>query len=79
MYTVSTYSIDSHSETSEIKVIDLETEAVTLFSDDPKNLSPQWLADDQIVWLRKPDGGKTEIWIGTVAGGKKSGAKGRLI
>ena len=71
MYTVSTYSLESHSETNEIKVIDLEDGAVTLFSDDPKNVSPQWLVDNQIYWLRKPDGGKTEIWIGSVAGDKK--------
>lgn len=71
MYTVSTYSLDSHSETNEIKIINLETEAVTLFSDDPENIEPQWLVGNQIIWLRKPDGGKTEIWIGTVAGNKK--------
>jgi len=71
LYTVSTYSLDSHTETNEIKIIELETEAITLFSDDPLNVSPQWLVDNQIVWLRKPEGKKTEIWIGTITGDKK--------
>ncbi|KAH8599952.1 Alpha/Beta hydrolase protein [Bisporella sp. PMI_857] len=66
LYTVSTYSLDSHSERNEIKVIELETEAVTLFSDDAKNVSPQWLVKDQIIWLRTTEAGKTEFWIGKV-------------
>jgi len=70
-YTVSTYSLDSHSETKEVKVIDLGTEDVTLFSDDPKISSPQWLIGDQLFWTKKIDGGKTELWVGTAGTGEK--------
>ena len=70
-YTVSTYSLDSHSETNEVKVIELETEEVTLFSDDAKVGSVQWLVGNQLLWTKKVDGGKTELWVGTAGTGEK--------
>lgn len=54
-----------------MKVIDLDTEEVTLFSDDPNIASIQWLAGHQLLWTRKVSGGKTELWIGTAGNGEK--------
>lgn len=63
LYTVSSYSLESHTETNEIRVLDLKTGHSTLFSDDANNKEPTWLPGDQIVWLRR-GAIATEIWIG---------------
>jgi hypothetical protein len=65
LYTVSKYSLESHTETKEIRVLNLITAQDTLFSDDERNKDPNWLLDTQILWLREADGGSTELWIGT--------------
>ncbi|MCJ1309609.1 hypothetical protein MMC25_003269 [Agyrium rufum] len=66
LYTVSTYSFESHSETKETRILDLESGQSFLFSDDAKNQSPQWLTTDQIFWTREGPSGTTEVWIGAV-------------
>ena len=65
LFTVSTYSLESHSETVEIKVLNLRTGQTTLFSDDASHKSPQWLVVNQILWLKATDGGETQLWVGT--------------
>ncbi|MCJ1248114.1 hypothetical protein MMC30_005329 [Trapelia coarctata] len=65
LYTVSKYSLESHSETKEIRVLCLATGQDTLFSDDQRNKDPNWLIDTQVLWLREADGASTELWIGT--------------
>jgi hypothetical protein len=42
-----------------------------LFSDDPKISSPQWLVENQLLWTKNVDGGKTELWIGTAGVAEK--------
>ena len=65
LYTVSKYSLESHSETKEIRVLNLVTGRDTLFSDDESNKDPNWLLETQVLWLKDADGGSTELWIGT--------------
>lgn len=65
LYTVSTYCLDSHSESREVKIWNIETGVSTLFSDDQSTQAPQWLVRDQILWLKSTDGGDSELWIGT--------------
>jgi len=71
VYTVSTYSLEAHAETKEIKILNLESGESTLFSDDEKNLSPQWLVENQLLWTRSVDGGKTALWTGTAGASEK--------
>jgi len=71
VYTVSTYSLDAHAETKEIKILNLESGESTLFSDDEKNVSPQWLVGNQLLRVRSMDGGKTALWTGTAGGSEK--------
>lgn len=71
MYTVSTYDLDSHSNTSETRVLNIKTRESSLFSDDQKNTSTQWLVGDLLLWQRSVDGGATELWIGSAIGDKK--------
>lgn len=71
LYTVSKYSLDSHSETKEIRVINIKTGQMTLFSNDSKDKEPSWLKGNQIVWSKEVDGGVTELWIGTAGEDEK--------
>ena len=66
LYTVSKYSLDSHSERKEIRVLDLRSGVTSLFSDDDDNKEPSWLSGEQIIWLKDGDDGTTELWIGSL-------------
>ncbi|CAF9943394.1 MAG: hypothetical protein ALECFALPRED_000266 [Alectoria fallacina] len=72
LYTLSTYSLESHSEGKEIRVLDLFTGKSTLFSDDAKNKDVAWLQDEQVLWLREGEGGVTEVWCGFAVGEKNA-------
>ena len=71
LYTLSTYSLDSHSEGKEIRILDLENGTTALFSDDSKNKDIQWLGNDSVLWLREAEGGTTEVWSSMAVGEKK--------
>ncbi|RDW75809.1 hypothetical protein BP5796_06630 [Coleophoma crateriformis] len=79
LYTVSTYSLESHTECKEVRIVDLGTDTTTLFSDNDAILAPQWLSSDKLLWLKKAEGGKTEIWIGTVGSASKNSYRAGLI
>lgn len=64
LYTLSRYSLESHTETQEIRVLDLKTGHTALFSDNANNKEPTWLQGDQVIWLSRRDTGVTELWIG---------------
>ncbi len=65
LYTVSTYSFESHSETVEIKIFDLQTGESTLFTNDTSIEEPSWLgSNDLIVALKSHDDGTRELIIG---------------
>lgn len=70
LYTVSSYSFEAHSQTNEIKILDIKTQQSILFSDDPKIQQVVWLHGIQLLWLRNVDGGKTEFWTGFAVGDK---------
>lgn len=71
MYTVSTYDLESHSDTSETRILNINTKESLLFTDDKKNTAAQWLVGDLLLWQRSVDGGATELWIGSATGDKK--------
>lgn len=71
LYTISKYSLDSHSETKEIRIISIKTGQTTLFSNDSKDKEPSWLKGNQIIWLKEIDGGSTELWIGNAGEDEK--------
>lgn len=73
LYTLSTYSLESHSEGKEIRILDLVTGKSALFSDDAKNKEITWLQDEQVLWLREREGGVTEMWCGIAVGEKNVG------
>ena len=71
LFTVSTYDLDAHKETKEIKLMKIQDGTTTLFSSDAADKAPQWLGDeDQVLYLKSADDGETELWIGTAIGAK---------
>ena len=50
LYTVSTYSFDSHTKTNEIRLFDIEREKSTLITNEKSATQPHWLGDD-ILYL----------------------------
>ncbi|KAJ9214466.1 hypothetical protein DTO166G4_3870 [Paecilomyces variotii] len=65
VYTQTTYSFESHSRTSEIRVIDVATGQSYLITNDTAASNPCWLGDtDQLVWLKEKENGNTSFIIG---------------
>ena len=65
VFTVSTYSFDGHTKTKEIKVLNLDSLQSTLINNDNKVSEPNWLGNDEILWLRESEGGATDLIVGS--------------
>jgi hypothetical protein len=52
-------------ETKEVKTINLANGHTQLFSENDKDVGHQWLTENQLLWTRTGDDGKSELWIGT--------------
>lgn len=63
LYSTSTYSFASHSKTSEIRILDVESLETTLVTYDPSASNPQWLGDE-ILFFTSGDDGCTHVNIG---------------
>jgi hypothetical protein len=64
LFTVSTYSFQFHSKTSEIRVLDIKTGQSKLLSSDGTASEPTWLLEnDLVLWLKSGDKGKTNLVI----------------
>ncbi|KAL8850714.1 MAG: hypothetical protein Q9221_004362 [Calogaya cf. arnoldii] len=67
VYTVSTYSFESHQKTSEIKVIDIATGHSFLVTNEKTASEPNWLgATRELLWLREGEQGSTVLVVGSV-------------
>ncbi|KAL9104468.1 MAG: hypothetical protein Q9163_000561 [Psora crenata] len=65
VYTVSTYSFESHKKNSEIRVLDIETGQSRLVTNEENARSPNWLAGNELLWL-KSDKNTTKLVVGNV-------------
>ncbi len=64
LFTLSSYSFDTHSRTTEIQALDLTQGTVVTITKDPKASEPRWLGSAyEIVWLREGDNGNTSFVI----------------
>jgi hypothetical protein len=71
LYTVSRYSVEGNSNTTEVRVMQIEAGASQLFSDDPSVKEPQWLTAHLIMWKKVKESGESEIWAANATGDKK--------
>ena len=62
LFTVSTYSFQSHSKASEIRVLDIKTGQSKILSNDLNASEPTWMLDENLVlWLKGGEKGTTEL------------------
>lgn len=62
LYTVSTYSFQSHSKTSEIRLLDIKNGQSQLLCSEPGASEPTWLGEKNLVlWLKSGEKGTTEL------------------
>ena len=62
LFTVSTYSFETHSKTSEIRVLDLKTGQSKVLTEDTKASEPTWLGKDNLLlWLKGGEKGTTSL------------------
>ena len=65
VFTVSTYSFESHKKTSEIKVLDTTSGAQSLVTNAEGISEPSWLGDgNELLWLKSADKGHTQLVVG---------------
>lgn len=67
VYTVSTYSFESHKKTSEIRLLDISSGQSLLITDEGNTSEPNWLEGD-LLWLKEGKKGATELIVGNEAG-----------
>jgi hypothetical protein len=63
LYSVSTYSFEERSKTSEIRVLDVESQQTTLVTDDKAASEPVWLDDETVLMLSEGEGGMTSVMV----------------
>lgn len=62
LYTVSTYSFQSHKKTLEIKLLDINKGQSSLLTNDEKASEPNWLGEgNELIWLKEAEKGVTQI------------------
>jgi Tol biopolymer transport system component len=62
LFTVSTYSFQTHKKSSEIRVLDINTGQTKILSNDIDASEPTWLgADNLVLWLKGGEKGTTEL------------------
>jgi dipeptidyl aminopeptidase/acylaminoacyl peptidase len=76
LFTVSSYSFESHSKTNELRVLDIKSNESTLLLDEAVD-GLNWLDEDAFVWLRGKDGGETEVCVGRIGEALKKNASSR--
>jgi len=73
VYTVGTYSCESHKKTSEIKVLDITSGQSTLITNEEETSEPNWLATgNELLWLKAGKKGVTQVIIGSADEAGKS-------
>jgi dipeptidyl aminopeptidase/acylaminoacyl peptidase len=64
LYSQSSYSFESHSKTSEIRVLDIASGQSALLSNDFRASEPKWLGDGhEVVWLKEGENGNTSFVV----------------
>ena len=67
VFTVSTYSFESHQKTSEIKVLDISSGTQSLITNAEGTSEPSWLGgENELLWLKSVEKGHTQFVIGRV-------------
>ncbi len=64
LFTVSTYSFNSHSKSSEIRLLDIKTGQTKLVTSDVQASEPTWLGDKNLIlYLKGGEKGTTSLLL----------------
>jgi Tol biopolymer transport system component len=64
LFTVSTYSFNSHSKSSEIRLLDIKTGQTKLVTSDAQASEPTWLGDKNLIlYLKGGEKGTTSLLL----------------
>lgn len=72
LYTVSTYSFEQHTQTSQIRILNIKDGKSYLILEDTAASEPIWLNKDEILFLRKGSRGQTGLFSLNVSGSSGS-------
>ncbi|KAG6005142.1 hypothetical protein E4U21_000396 [Claviceps maximensis] len=61
LYTVSVYSFETHSKSSQIRILNIREGASYIVSEDTRASDPVWIGEDEILYLKGDDNGCTMI------------------
>ncbi|KAK0657203.1 Alpha/Beta hydrolase protein [Cercophora newfieldiana] len=67
LFTVSTYSFESHKKTAQIRVLDIESGQSKVLVEDLGASEPNWVGEDEFVYLKGWEKGKTVIVVDSVS------------
>ncbi|KAK3382332.1 Alpha/Beta hydrolase protein [Lasiosphaeria ovina] len=79
LYTVSSYSFESHSKTSQISVLDIASGQSQLLLEQKGISEPTWLSDDDILYLRSNDAGTTSLLVTSTSSHSTAGYELALV
>ncbi|KAI9758822.1 MAG: hypothetical protein M4579_002836 [Chaenotheca gracillima] len=72
LYTVSTYSFESHSKSAEIRIYDPRAGQSTLFTNDPNASEPTWFGKGtDFMFLKSNEDGTTSLHVGDASNASK--------
>ncbi|KAK2758623.1 hypothetical protein FQN54_003313 [Arachnomyces sp. PD_36] len=67
LYSQQSYSFESHSKSSEIRVVDISSGRTSLITNDSQASNPKWLGDgNKLVWLKEREDGQTDFIVDDV-------------
>ncbi|KAK3328815.1 Alpha/Beta hydrolase protein [Apodospora peruviana] len=67
LFTVSTYSFETHKKIAQIKLLDIESGHSTVLVEDSNASEPTWLEDDMFLYLKGGEKGTTSIVVDTAS------------
>jgi len=67
LFTVTTYSFESHKKTSQFRVLDIESGQSTLLVEDLGSSEPTWIGDDEFIYFKGAEKGKTLLVADSVS------------
>lgn len=80
IFTQSSYSFESHSQTNEIRVVNVSDFRDTLITNDSGASDPQWLdsSSGHLIWLKSKGNGNTSLVIGEAYGAGETYTAGTI-
>ncbi|KAJ4003321.1 hypothetical protein NW752_011773 [Fusarium irregulare] len=67
LYTISTYSFETHSVSSQIRVLNIKDDSSHVITDDTHDTSPFWIGEKEVGFIRTQDNGISSLYYSDVS------------